>query len=320
MQLPKQQLTGGSSSESEANGANGSPVQPQRSDSVDSFAGSSIGSGSPNTTPPRGFRKGRPSPGSRARVLATLEEPPASPNSEKPLSDSAGSTDMKPLASMFPSDGNVPAPALGPPASRSTGAAASALADAFLGQPPSNGLPPAPPELSHVLSLLSRLLSASAVVVDLHEPPVAYIRCAATQALSNMESTVYLQSINDGLQLLDFSQGCADPGLRSILLFRRLLTLLCLCPLTVCGCCLTGKVTKRALEMRLKCAVPTAMQRCNCWGGAAARWAPWVPRRHHRHRPTPTCCSHRRALLHWDWELLYSFEVIAAVKADCSAR
>lgn len=109
--------------------------------------------------------------GSRGQVsLDLLQEPSAGSRPQlEQVSDSAGSDKLRTLKKMFlPADGTSPQPQqqAAPPAS------SSGTADA--------PLPPA--ELAHVLSLLSRLLSASAVLVDLHDPPVAYIRCGAGTA------------------------------------------------------------------------------------------------------------------------------------------
>lgn len=132
-------------------------------------------SGSSAGTPPQGWRGGKPPKssrrGSRGNVkLETLLEPPnGSPGGAalaKQVSDSAGSANIRPLNKIFPPADMIAAP---PPQAQAAGAAAAAA----------TGSPDKPPaELAHVLALLSRLLSASAVLVDLQDPPATYIRRA----------------------------------------------------------------------------------------------------------------------------------------------
>lgn len=173
--------------------ANGSVAQAQlptpegRHDSEASLAGSETGasasSGSTQGTPPAGWRPANASakpPRSRrgGRPQAALEpvtEPAAvSPSARAgpPLvCDSAGSGDLRSLKGLL---AQTPADSSAPPQAPSSSAAALPYPAATADAPP--------PELAHVLSLLSRLLSASAVLVDLHEPPISYIRYLREQS------------------------------------------------------------------------------------------------------------------------------------------
>lgn len=131
--------------------------------------------------PPRSRRGSRP----QVAALEPLQEPAhgtdSSPASAPPpqhleaqqVSDSAGSDNMRPLKKLFPAADHP-----SPPAALSAGAATRAAVEAASqsGAQAAGAAVAPPPELAHVLSLLSRLLSATAVLVDLQDPPVAYIR------------------------------------------------------------------------------------------------------------------------------------------------
>lgn len=170
----------------DASGAGGqlpAPAAPR--DSVTSVEASDV-SGSSNGTPPsgwRGWRVGKPPKsscrGSRGQVkLETLAEPAHGSGGGieiKKVSDSAGSDNIWPLNKMFP-PANVAAPA--PPLVPSAGAGGLPAPVVVQAAGKAAGSPATPPpELAHVLALLSRLLSASAVLVDLQDPPATYIRC-----------------------------------------------------------------------------------------------------------------------------------------------
>lgn len=150
---------------------------------MSSVEASAVSGSSSIGTPPHGWRGGKPPRSRRGGKphpqLETLQEPSASSGSSpseppKQVSDGAGSDDMRPLNRMF-TPGDVPDAASAPPQAPSTGAAA--LPSPVSAQAASVANPDKPPpELAHVLSLLSRLLSASAVLVDLTDPPATYIR------------------------------------------------------------------------------------------------------------------------------------------------
>ncbi len=244
--------------------------------------------------PPRSRR------GSCGQVsLDSLQEPSAGSAGSRPqleqVSDSAGSDKLRPLKKMFlPADGTSPQPQqqAAPPAP------SSETADA----------PPSPPaELAHVLSLLSRLLSASAVLVDLHDPPVAYIRCGASTAAANhLQRRLAVERSRERRALAGLTM---NPSLHAPQRARPLHALQCCCSSRTAARLFAAcpKAQGRSRSSHRRCAgtrracVPATRGRCGAWtatrrwsssGAAAGCWACSAPQRQ-APAPCPTPCCPR---------------------------
>lgn len=185
--------------------------------SVSSVEASAVSGSSSIGTPPSGWRGGKPPKSRRGTKphgkLETLQEPsnsggrsPSEPS--KQISDSAGSDNIRPLNKMFP-PGNGSASA--PPQAPSTGAAALPSPVSVQAASAANPDKP-PPELAHVLSLLSRLLSASAVLVDLKDPPAMYIRQSAELRSSTAEEAATLRQAGGYQEVELLGRGNAPLG------------------------------------------------------------------------------------------------------------